>query len=736
MRRWMTRSGVGATAALLAASALTAGGPTATAAGGRQVEARSGVAPAAAASNFTGDTSGMSVKTLPKQTIVLGDTDATSPRRSARADTGAAVTSPVTAQINVTYLGFPANARAAFQAAVDTWSRQIKSSVPIDIVADWSDLPSQGYPAAILGAAGPAAFVNDFPNAPTSAYYPVALANAIAGYDLLPANFCATAATGSDPSRPDISASFNSRPIVPWYLGTDGRPPSGSVDLETVVLHELGHGLGFIGTGSGLSPSNGADQGRGYWGLEGTGSEPTIFDTFAANSAGTAVPSLANGSTSLGGVLRSSVTWRGANGTSANGGTRPRLYTPSTWEQGSSYGHLDQNTYDGTANALMIPMLDSGIAHHSIGPVVLGMFRDMGWPTSAGAPKIGLGSYHPAALVPQARLLSRPSLGREAIRIPVAGRFGVPSAPGAVRAVAVNIEVKNPNVTGYVGAFADCAARSGAPSAGEFVAGRSRELFQVVPIDDAGTITVSLAGPVNARAEVNVDLLGWYANGGVYYHHLQDQKVAVRATVSPGRPLDVSVLGKGGIPTSGVTAVVFKARLSSGAKAFLALGPGGVVSRVPTTAVSNEMLSNLTTVPLGTGANAGKVRLRTTATALVSLEAVGWYGPARVGGQVFHPEGPARYQGRLSGQELLVGGFPGNAHIMVDVHLSRETASGWIGSAPGGRPTLHGIQEYAAGVPASGTIIATTNQAGQLRLRLSAGTATVYLDYLGWFAPN
>ena len=301
-----------------------------------------------------------------------------------------------------------------------------------------------------------------------------------------------------------------------------------------MVLHELGHGLGFIGTGSGLNPLTGADQSRGYWGLEGTGSEPTIFDVFVANSGGTSVTALANGSTSLGTVLRSSVTWRGANGTSANGGSRPRLYAPRTWEQGSSYGHLDQNTYDGGANALMTPMLDSGVAHHTVGPVVLGMFRDMGWPTSAGAPKIGLGSYHPAAPVPLPRLSARSGVGSQAIRIPVTGRFGVPSDPTAVRAVAVNIEVKNPNVTGYVGAFADCAARPGASSAGEFVAGRSRELFQVLPIDDRGFITVSLGGPAGVRADVNVDLLGWYANGGVYYHHLQDQQVAVRAD-RPGR---------------------------------------------------------------------------------------------------------------------------------------------------------------------------------------------------------
>jgi hypothetical protein len=740
-RRWTKRGVVGVSALALVATGLTAGAGPSSAAPERSLEARVGVAPGSAASSFTTATPGMQVKTLPKQTIVLGDRDATTPRSTPRAGAGdraadLPVTGPITAQINVTYVGFPANARAAFQAAVDIWERQIHSSVPIDIVADWSDLPSQGYPAGILGAAGPSSFVNDFPNAPTSAYYPIALANALAGVDLLPANYCATVSDGSDPSRPDISASFNSNPIVPWYLGTDGRVPAGTVDLESVVLHELGHGLGFIGTGTGLSAS-GADQGRGYWGLSGDGTEPTIYDTFAGSSSAP-VTSIANGSTNLGAVLRSrtGLVWRGANGTSANGGVPPVMYAPAVWQQGSSYGHLDQRTYDGTANALMIPMLDDGVAHHTVGPIVLGMFKDMGWPTSAAAPMVGLGSYHPTSLVPLPRLAARPTMGRTSMTVPVTGRFGVPASPDSVRAVAINIEVKNPNTTGYVGALPGCSAGPGAPSAGEFSLGHSRELFQTLPVDQHGNVTISLAGPINERAGVNVDLLGWYGNGGVYYHHLQNQLVAVRATVAPSRPVDVSVLGKAGIPTSGVTAVVFKARLSGPGTAYLALGPGGVGTQVPTNTSTNEMVSNLTTVPLGTGAHAGQVRVRTTGTALVSLEAVGYYSAARVGGLVFHPEGPARFSKALRGQELMVDGLPGNTQVMVEVHLSRETATGWIGSAPGGHPTLHGIQEYTAGIPIAGTIIATTNPAGQLRLRLSAGTATVYVDYQGWFSAN
>ena len=43
----------------------------------------------------------------------------------------------------------------------------------------------------------------------------------------------------------DIVANFNSS--FEWYLGTDGNAGT-SYDLMTVVLHELAHGLGFIGS--------------------------------------------------------------------------------------------------------------------------------------------------------------------------------------------------------------------------------------------------------------------------------------------------------------------------------------------------------------------------------------------------------------------------------------------------------------------------------------------------------
>jgi hypothetical protein len=93
----------------------------------------------------------------------------------------------------------------------------------------------------VLGSAGAYEIFSDFPNAPkASTWYPGALAAKLAGADQ------------SDPANPHIVARFNSRlglfpdclPGAPFYLGLDNNFGNG-IDLVTVLLHELGHGLGF-----------------------------------------------------------------------------------------------------------------------------------------------------------------------------------------------------------------------------------------------------------------------------------------------------------------------------------------------------------------------------------------------------------------------------------------------------------------------------------------------------------
>jgi hypothetical protein len=266
------------------------------------------------------------------------------------------VARPATATITVTYNGFSAAAQAAFQAAINIWQTQVTSSVPIQVVANFTPLGS-----GVLGSAGATFYFRNFTNGVPNTWYPVALANKIAGTDL-------------DPSSADITANFNSN-FSNWYYGTDANTPAGQYDFESVVLHELGHGLGFAGS---MSVSNGS-------GSFGSGSiYPFIYDTFAVNGSVQSLINTAlfpNPSAALGSQLISdNLYWNGSQGVSGGGGSRPRLYAPSTWSSGSSYSHLNDATYPaGDANSLMTHALAAAEAIHDPGPITRGMFADMGW---------------------------------------------------------------------------------------------------------------------------------------------------------------------------------------------------------------------------------------------------------------------------------------------------------------------------------------------------------------------
>ncbi len=262
-----------------------------------------------------------------------------------------------TATFEVTYSGFPVDAKDAFRAAVDIWSQLITSPETIRIKADWKGLDED-----VLGSAR-ANFIWRGLASDRDTWYPDALMDVLSGRDVGEGDF-------------DIVASFNSD-YDRWYFGTDGATPFNQTDLMSVVLHELCHGLGFVGTAS-------VDSGIGSWGNQGF---PIIFDRFTEDGGENAILDTGvfpNPSESLASVLEGrSLFWNGSNAVEVNGGTRPRLYAPSEWEQGSSYSHLDETTYPaGDPNSLMTPFIGRGSALHDPGPIALCIFEDLGWDTS------------------------------------------------------------------------------------------------------------------------------------------------------------------------------------------------------------------------------------------------------------------------------------------------------------------------------------------------------------------
>jgi len=81
----------------------------------------------------------------------------------------------------VNYKNFPEWAKKDFQAAVDVWSANFASAVPVTIDATWTRIATFG----VLGSACPGSYFSGFEKAPdASLWYPSALANALAGKDL------------------------------------------------------------------------------------------------------------------------------------------------------------------------------------------------------------------------------------------------------------------------------------------------------------------------------------------------------------------------------------------------------------------------------------------------------------------------------------------------------------------------------------------------------------------------
>ena len=252
-------------------------------------------------------------------------------------------------EIDVTYIGFDAvpQAQAAFQKAVDIWASILVSPVPIHIEARWVPLA-----ANVLGSANYTAAYANFKGAQKlNVFYPVAIAEKITGQNL-------------NGTNPDIFANFNSN--FNWHFDPDDpNIPAGKYDLTTVVLHEIGHGLGFSGTFT-------SSSGQGSYGLLGSG-VPIVYDSHLQNGTGSNLiatvssPSATMNANLIGGSLF----FNGHSGTS-------KLYAPSTFNGGSSVSHLDEVTFTGTPDALMTPQIASQERIRDPG-VALEILKDLGW---------------------------------------------------------------------------------------------------------------------------------------------------------------------------------------------------------------------------------------------------------------------------------------------------------------------------------------------------------------------
>jgi hypothetical protein len=130
----------------------------------------------------------------------------------------------------------------AYLFAADLWGAVLESDATIYVGASFQPLactPTSGT----LGSAGTTFVFTDFaPGVKPNTWYSSALADSLAGSDLNPGFIDINSRFNGD-----IGVNPNCLTGSDWYYGLDGNTPTGKINFLNVVMHEIGHGLGFQG---------------------------------------------------------------------------------------------------------------------------------------------------------------------------------------------------------------------------------------------------------------------------------------------------------------------------------------------------------------------------------------------------------------------------------------------------------------------------------------------------------
>ncbi len=273
-------------------------------------------------------------------------------------------TTPTVAVGGNTGITLGAQRLIAVENAVAFWANLLPSSVDIRVQVQFNPLTCT-MSSATLGSAGALNSSANFVGAPRAdTWYPIALANALAGVDI-------------DPGNNDINVRINSSldsaclgGITGFYYGLDGNEPGGTFDLQAVMLHELAHGLGFATL---VNLTTGARAG---------GFDDAYMVNLEDHSLGLSWPNMNDAQRLASAVDNSDLHFTGPNVVAAGGflsagrhvgSGHVQAYAPTTLVLGSSVSHFDTAV---TPSDLMEPILSNNAQK----VLLIQAMYDIGWP--------------------------------------------------------------------------------------------------------------------------------------------------------------------------------------------------------------------------------------------------------------------------------------------------------------------------------------------------------------------
>ena len=352
-----------------------------------------------------------------------------------------------------------------------------------------------------------------------------------------------------------------------------------------------------------------------------------------------------------------------------------------------------------------------------------------------------------------------PALG--SIAVQVTGKGGVPTT--GVAAVALNVTAVSPSGGGYITAWPSGTNRPAASNL-NFSAGQNIPNLVIVPVGANGKI--QLFNGSGGTVQLLADVAGYYLAGaptlpGTFGSLAPSRILDTRTNTGARGPvgalgsISVQVTGKGGVPTTGVSAVALNVTAVSPSTAgYITAWPSGTARPNASNLnfQSGRDIPNLVIVPVGAD---GKIQLFNGSGGTVQLlaDVAGYYRagtPAAIGAfKSLTPNrildtrtntgarGPVAALGTISVQVTGKGGMPttGVSAVALNVTAVSPSAAGYITGWPSGstRPNASNLN-FDPGRDIPNLVIVPVGADGKIQLfNGSGGTVQLLADIAGYY---